>query len=539
MKLTGCFRPEADIRNPATRRGNVKGICPSGEPPAFGHTRATKCGRLSSNLSLREDNKRFFDRHLAYGPPSGLGRVRHMAQRNLRSRISCIAQRHTRPVTLTVLLLLFATSNAVGQGPSPAYFHDLGSQIPWAECVAYQPGGSSQKIPFIPAIVTTPVRAPAGTQGYSRDVQFDSDIVFLGEGLEESADGTGAALSIDGAVALTLESTSPATFEERVMALARRGAVAVAVFPKERQVFYPVLKPERIEDFEDLVPVIAWSHDTARRLFAAHSPLGEQALQRWIEGGEAPRLERMVPRVRCFFEGRFRRLESPGFVFLSRQSSIDEVEAAELLRVNERSVAFLLELFDGAGVAWTKTPTVYFRGHDAKVFYTLHWGTALANATGSYLLYSGEPDFGLVVHENTHSLFDRSWGETTSFLTEGLAMYAQAQAVDPMLCHRRTNELRQRGASVPLEQLLDHEIGTPGKATDFGYPAAGSFVEFLLQQEGYSKFEVLYKQVQSSPNMDVRDLLAELYGATPSELEAAWISWLGDFDASGLGSTTR
>lgn len=463
-----------------------------------------------------------------------------MAPGNLRNGMSCIAQGRSRPDTLTVLLLIFGTSNAVGQGPSPDYFHDLGSQIPWAECVAYQPGGSSQRIPFIPAIVTAPIQAPAGTQGYSRDVRFDSDIVFLGEGQAGSADGADQTPNIEGAVALvSLESTSSATFEERVMTLARRGAVAVAVFPKERRVFYPVLKPERMEDFEDLVPVIALSHDTVTRLFAAHSPFGEQDLQRWIAGGEAPRLERMVPRVRCFFEGRFRRLESPGFVFLSRQSSLDEVEAAELLRVNEQSVAFLLELFDGAGVSWTKTPTVYFRGHDAKVFYTLHWGAALANATGSYLLYSGEPDFGLVVHENTHSLFDRSWGETTSFLAEGLAMYAQAQAVDSMLCHRRTNELRQRGASVPLENLLDHEIGTPGKVTDFGYPAAGSFVEFLLQHGGLSKFELLYKRAQSSPNMNVRDLLLELYGATPSELEASWISWLDDFEASGSGSGTR
>ena len=459
---------------------------------------------------------------------------------NLLNGLLCTARNFPWQYTLIVLFLLFGSTNATGQGPSPSYFHDLGSQIPWAECVAYQPGGSSQKIPFIPAIVTAPVRAPAGTLGYSRDVRFDSHLVFIGEGPAEAGSDTESVPDVDGSVALmTLQSTSSASLEERVMTLARRGAVAVAVFPKDRRVFYPVLKPELKKDFEDLVPVIGLSHDTARRLFAAHSPLGEEDLQRWIDGGEAPRLERIVPRLRCFFEGRFRRLESPKIVLLSRQSAMDEAEAAELLRVNERSVAFLLNLFDGSGVTWARTPTVYFRGHDAKVFYTLHWGAGLANATGSYLLYSEQPDFGLVVHEHTHSLFDRSWGETVSFLSEGLAMYAQAQATDPMLCNRRTRELREKGVSVPLEALLEHEIGTPGKATDFGYPAAGSFVEFLLQQGGLPKFEELYRKAQPGPDVDLGGLLLELYGATPSDLEAAWISWLADIEASETESRMR
>lgn len=459
---------------------------------------------------------------------------------NRRNAHSCNAKNLPQPRGLVVLFLLFAGPDAFGQGPSPSYFHDLGSQIPWAECVAYQPGGSSQKIPFIPAIVTAPVRAPAGTRGYSRDVRFDSALVFVGEGLAEAGTYTEPVPDVDGSVALiSLQSNSSASLEERVMALARRGAVAVVVFPKDRQVFYPALKPDRRKDFEDLIPVIGLSHDTARRLFAAHSPLGEEDLQRWMEGGDAPRLERFVQRLRCFFEGRFRRLESPEILLLSRQSALDEAESAELLRVNERSVSFLLDLFDDSGITWTKTPTVYFRGHDAKVFYTLHWGEALANATGSYLLYSEQPDFGLVVHEHTHSLFDRGWGETVSFLTEGLAMYAQAQATDPMLCHKHTRELRENGVSVPLENLLDHDIGNPGIATDFGYPAAGSFIEFLLQHGGLPKFEKLYREAEPSPDVDLGDLLLEIYGATVSELEAAWISWLADIETSETESIVR
>jgi hypothetical protein len=459
---------------------------------------------------------------------------------NLRSGLSCSVKNFPQPFALIILVFLLLTTDAIGQGPSPSYFHDLGSEIPWAECVAYQQGGSSQRIPFIPAIVTDPLVAPAGTRGYSRDVRFDSDLVFLGEGLAKDGSHTESLPNVDGSVALiSLQSTISVSLEDRVMALAREGAVAVAVFPKDKSVFYPILKPELGNDFEDLIPVIGLSHETVRRLFAAHSPLGEQDLQRWMEGGTPPRRERFVQRLRCFFEGEFRRLESPQILLLSRQNDIDEAETAELLRVNERSVAFLLNLFDGSGITWTRTPTVYFRGHDAKVFYTLHWGEALANATGSYLLYSGQPDFGLVVHEHAHSLFDRGWGETVSFLTEGLAMYAQAQATDPMLCHQRTREMREKGVSVPLENLLDHEIGTPGNATDFGYPAAGSFIEFLLQQGGLSKLEKLYRQAQPNPDLDLGDLLLEIYGVPVSELEAAWISWLADIETSATESIKR
>ena len=44
--------------------------------------------------------------------------------------------------------------------------------------------------------------------------------------------------------------------EERVMIAARSGSAAVAVFPREDSVFYPVLKPQRMKGFDDLIPVI-------------------------------------------------------------------------------------------------------------------------------------------------------------------------------------------------------------------------------------------------------------------------------------------
>lgn len=453
-----------------------------------------------------------------------------MADGTLGSRWFTASKPLVRVLPLTTFSVLFGASIAICQGPSPTYFHDLATRVPWAECLAYQPGGSSQQIPFFPAIVMEPVRAPAGTHGYSRDVLFDSDLIFVGQGLGVSSGQSedDLLLDVEGAVVLmTHDTTTSDTLEERVMIAARNGSAAVAVFPREDSVFYPVLKPQRMKGFDDLIPVISLSHETARRLFAAHSPLGEQALLQWQEGEEAPRRERMILKLKCSFTGRFRRVESPRFVLLTRDQALTEDDVDKLLRVNERSVDFLLDLFDGADLAWTKVPTVYFTGYDSKVFYTLHWGEALATATGSYLVYSGTPDFGLVVHENAHTLFDRSWGETTSFLTEGLAMYAQARASDPTLNHRRTLELRRRGVSVPLGRLLDHEIGTPGEATDFGYPASGSFVEFLLDREGLPTFEKLYKGIRASDSKeDALHLWLDLYGASPSELEVTWISWL-------------
>ena len=135
-----------------------------------------------------------------------------MPYANLRNGLICKAMNFLRQCTLVVVFIFVGSTDAFAQGPSPSYFHDLGSQIPWAECAAYQPGGSSQRIPFIPAIVTAPVRAPAGTQGYSRDVLFDSHLVFVGEGLAETASDPDSVPDVDGSVALmTFQSTSSAT----------------------------------------------------------------------------------------------------------------------------------------------------------------------------------------------------------------------------------------------------------------------------------------------------------------------------------------
>ena len=82
---------------------------------------------------------------------------------------------------------------------------------------------------------------------------------------------------------------------------------------------------------------------------------------------------------------------------------------------------------------------------------------------------------------------------------------------------------------MPLERLVVHEIGTPGAATDFGYPASGSFVEYLLDRAGAATFEKLYKASGSSDSKeDTLHLWLDLYGASLSDLEAAWMSWLID-----------
>ena len=47
-----------------------------------------------------------------------------------------------------------------------------------------------------------------------------------------------------------------------------------------------------------------------------------------------------------------------------------------------------------------------------------------------------------------------------------------------------------------------------------------------------SKFEELYREAQPGRDPDLGELLLKIYGASPSDLEAAWISWLADIDAS-------
>jgi hypothetical protein len=101
------------------------------------------------------------------------------------------------------------------------------------------------------------------------------------------------------------------------------------------------------------------------------------------------------------------------------------------------------------------------------------------------------PNFGLA-HENAHSLINSNWGGSSSFLNEGLGKYAEAMATDPAANDRQTATFLKQSKLVPLQKMLAMNIGSD-PATEVAYPAAGSFVGFLIRSYSLTKVKALYQ----------------------------------------------
>ena len=104
------------------------------------------------------------------------------------------------------------------------------------------------------------------------------------------------------------------------------------------------------------------------------------------------------------------------------------------------------------------------------------------------------PSLGLAVHENAHVLIGENWGDSTSFLNEGLSKYAEAMAIDPAANDKATAAFLKGSKLAPLEKMLTMTIGAD-PATELAYPAAGSFVGYLIRIRTYSlaKLKVVFQ----------------------------------------------
>ena len=196
----------------------------------------------------------------------------------------------------------------------------------------------------------------------------------------------------------------------------------------------------------------------------------------------------------------------------------------EIAGVNEKAHLFITNIFKGFDFASKRSFIVYYRDYDSKIFYTHHWGKGLATVAGIFNVHEGGvPNFGLAVHENTHQL----WGaNSTSFLNEGVAMYAEALATDKNKNNRQTLEFMNEGQLYPLEEMMQFQIGTPGPKTVVGYPASGAFVDFSLNPmvSGSSTMS-FFLRVGLQKRLEGR-LLEKTYSKSISELEKQWHRWL-------------
>ena len=439
--------------------------------------------------------------------------------------------------TVHVLKNLTTTFFALGiiyqgfsQCPTIEYYYSPETDLPWAKCFVYHSGGSRSKIPFLPAIYNQ--LAPFGTLNFTKDIDLDLKLVFIGDGkvLIPDYDPYGKINVLGKAVlifthfpdSLNKEIKDKVETYDCINQAIAHGANAVIVADFNR-IPYNYRFSKKYVDTE--IPVIVIDRKGADRIFQSAGINPEELYNKWMTTGEFTSRQ-LICNIKIDMKGRFNHLEKSNFTYYYPFESFDQNDIETLSKDNDRAIDFLIGLFGEMGLKWEKTLTVYFPGYDIKTFYTLHCGRGLANAIGVFMvLENTRQEYRLIVHENAHKLFSDNLGDNTSFISEGIAMYAEAEATDKMANHISTLNYLKQQRLFPLENMMNFNIGQFPEETAVAYPASGSFVGFIIEVYGMDSFKRLYLHKYDTNN-DRMSRWNDVYGKTIGNLELEWHKWL-------------
>ncbi len=441
----------------------------------------------------------------------------------------------------SAFVLLTLACNALAQGPQVSYYYNPSTELSWAQCYVYQEGGSRQKIQFLPAVARD--RSPLGTLKYAKDINVNGTIVFVGDGIVSDsdrnsyvgrrADYSSGEIDLTGKIAMFCydypDSIEPRLgiaypLERRIAMAAAQRASAVVLFSHRKQ--YPFLCLDYPPDSTvPDIPVITITESSAAAILESAGINSEELMKEWEKSGHPPESQVLISKLNLAVKGVFQKVETPHFSFHFRKEEFSKRGMEQIAAVNEKAHGFITTRFKGVDLDSKKLFIVYFRDYDSKVFYTHHWGKGLAADAGIFNVLEGEvPSFGLAVHENTHLL----WGtNSTSFLDEGIAMYTEALPTDKNKNNRETLEFMNAKKLFPLQEMMGFQIGKPGLQTDIGYPASGSFVDFLIRSYGLKLFHNVFL-FEGRPEVETKgdDPWQRIYKKSVPELEEQWHEWL-------------
>ena len=143
--------------------------------------------------------------------------------------------------------------------------------------------------------------------------------------------------------------------------------------------------------------------------------------------------------------------------------------------------------------------------------------------------YAGIALGQVIAHEAVHILDRQFAPQRIAFLAEGLAVWASDGHYKPEDIGQRSAMLRELGLFVPLVELVNdfypvqHEIG---------YLQAASFVDYLIDHYGWSRFRDFYIDVtpDDAPTLaEALDLNLQIYyNKTLADMESEWWAYLDD-----------
>jgi hypothetical protein len=425
----------------------------------------------------------------------------------------------------TTILFLGIICQSFSQCPDREYFYSAETDLPWASCFVYHTGGSKTKIPFLPAIYDN--QAPFGTSFFTKDIDLDLKIIFAGDGkvLEpdlnpyKNIDAAGKAVMIFNSFPDTLNKSikDKISIPDCINQAITHGAKAVIIADFNQIPYnYRVSKENVITE----IPVIVIDRKGADKILQSAGRNPEKLYNEWKSTGNFTP-EELICQIKIKMKGRFNHVTKSNFSYYYPDESFDKKSIEVLSEENDKAVDFLTELYKEMELKWDKTVTVYFPGFDIKSFYTLHCGRGLANEKGVFMvLDTTRKEFKLIVHENSHKLFYNNLGGNTSFISEGIGMYSEAEATNKRSNHITTLNFLKEQKLFPLEKMMNFDIGRIPGETVIGYPASGSFIGFIIEIYGMETFKKLYL------HKDKITRWVSIYGKSLNELEAEWHNWL-------------
>lgn len=418
-------------------------------------------------------------------------------------------------MSLILIAGLFLTLNLRGQGPHMDFFYHPKTELSWSSCELYYPYGGRQEICFFP-VINEKRNAPFGTLGYTTRISIDKPLVFAGSGnsIVHYINDSFIKLLKDKLVLFYYDGSDTTAVNElsAIIELLVQYQAAGAALLSDKDVPSLVYTSMNTE-----IPAISLNKASTRQIFNAAGytiPADKKST------GEMKELEPVVFPVRMKLEinSQFEKYTKKYADYLFMPGVFSDSTIDITITNNEQSIAFILAQFLELKPKWMKTKIHYFGNYDSKVFYTGYWGRGFSDATGVYnILFTGEENYKLAVHENTHSLLMNTLGPTSSFINEGVAMFAQDKALKRQDNHLNTLHYIQNDKLYPLDELLRVDIGKNKLESEMAYAASGSFIGFLINNYGWRYLEAFWKTKQ-----------LHTLGKSVEAIEKEWLEWLSE-----------
>ncbi|QIA09487.1 hypothetical protein [Draconibacterium halophilum] len=415
-----------------------------------------------------------------------------------------------------VAFLIISPVYLLAQGPQLSYYYDINTQLPWASCYLQYENDVKQKIAFFP-VINEKTNSPMGIENYSKDVNLESELIFYNGSITENFEFDSIRTSIKDKI-LVLSDISPDTLDAAKLTPILEEKINYAIDNKASGLIIILCNktyPLYIVNIDNQIPVINITDAAALPIFEKEG-IDYNKMVKKQGNDKLPVLTELRVKLKLNIDGDFSSSETKNFNYKYLPYSFNKEEISQQIKSNEQSVNFLLRLFKELDFRWSKENIYYFPNLESKIFYTGYWGIGFSCEAGVYnVLLKQDSSYGLLVHENSHSLLRKNELTFSSFFDEGIARYAEAMATDEKMNNKKTVELLREGKLFPLEKMLDFKIGNNPMETEVGYPASGSFVEFLIIKYG---LEIIHRLNEKALNpISKKELVNN---------EEEWLNWL-------------